>query len=113
MAKGALFNNTGRKHHTWQAWGGSLEFLREDIDYLVKLFNEGRTKVSQYGEEAVVYLNAEVKTKDGKEYLQLKMGKCKPEYDKPTKQDSSPAAPAPKAPPVEEPSDTILTLDDL
>lgn len=105
MAIGNLFDNRGGKHESWKAWSGDISFRKEDIDMLVAAFNAT-------GENVTLFMNGEVKrTKNGTEYVQLKINKIKEQNQR--AQDSSPAAPAPKAPPVEEPSDTILTLDDL
>ena len=105
MAIGNLFDNRGGKHESWKAWSGDISFRKEDIDTLVSAFNAT-------GENVTLFMNGEVKrTKNGTEYVQLKINKVKEQNQR--AQDSSPAARAPQEPPVEEPSDSVLTLDDL
>mgnify|MGYP003148462506 CR=1 FL=1 len=105
MAMGNLFDNTNRKHEEWRAWSGDMSFRQEDIDVLVQAFNATKANVT-------LFMNAKVKTaSNGNTFLQITLGKVKEQVQ--TERSNSPAAPEPKAPPVEEPSDTILTLDDL
>ena len=110
MAIGNLFDNRGGKHESWKAWSGDMTFRKEDIDTLVAAYNST-------GGNVTMFMNGEVKTtKNGKEYVQIKINKVKEEgggggNPYPPRRDAAPAA-AP-APVVEEQSSEIIDFDDL
>ena len=110
MAIGNLFDNRGGKHESWKAWSGDMTFRKEDIDTLVAAYNST-------GGNVTMFMNGEVKTtKNGKEYVQIKINKVKEESGGggnpyPPRRDAAPAAVS--APVVEEQSSEIIDFDDL
>jgi hypothetical protein len=110
MAIGNLFDNRGGKHESWKAWSGDMTFRKEDIDTLVAAYNST-------GGNVTMFMNGEVKTtKNGKEYVQIKINKVKEESGGggnpyPPRRDAAPAAAS--APVVEEQSSEIIDFDDL
>ena len=107
MAIGNLFDNRGGKHESWKAWSGDMTFRKEDIDTLVAAYNST-------GGNVTMFMNGEVKTtKNGKEYVQIKINKVKEENGgggTPYPPRRVAAAPAPVA---EEQSSEIIDFDDL
>ena len=66
MAIGNLFDNRNTNPPAWRQWSGDINFRKEDIDYLVKTFNEtGEVKMTMNGESKQgkkgMYINIKLK----------------------------------------------------